>query len=413
MSYFHRQQSDPDHIDPIEAARQPVPAPPDELCPLPDGRRDLFPYEVQHHIERGNTQFDLVASEASEKVQPLIRERRGNVKLAEHQQAEIDKKTTTRDRSQATAEHVSQILTPYVRTISHRVTEFKYWLFAVCLGGADAFGLSLVLILLGATTLEARLVAIGYGAAIIVSGYLGRDLRRQYLWRELVPLDDTMVPADQLRRQIYSATDRGWDFLRWVAAVAASFVVVAGIGILAVRSVLDGFGLGMGFAAINLAVAAMSWVNAWANTDPASEIIHQYRRNADTDEHALQALPRTAIDKVEELTAEALFVTSTYENRAHAAFRQDIAAGFAMMATNPYINGYGTVGRHEVGSITPTRADAFDRLRADIAPNPAGTGAPVLTPTSAILAPPAVRPAHRWPSPAGRGQGPALNGAAK
>lgn len=302
------------------------------LPPRSEGRLELPEGHIVHvaaqYLAEGRAQVAEYAATASSAVREILAEARAR-RFEAVQQAKARRLMLESYRAALQRQADAQrILGPHVRYSGR--TGRTFWITLFLIG--DAAGMTLALTYGGESPVVAAIMALAVGAAVVVCGKTGEDLRRESLIKNLEFSEDP--ETKRFVDAVFGVNSSSQKMNRRVlyAFVAASSF--AGIAITVYRSVEESLGVGLAFGLWALLIGAGSFAASWVYYDPAKSYINLTEYAVDDAERIWRS---TEIDAIEDHNAgveAARHIIGEHRQRAEAAWNMSIAGAVAAMAAN-------------------------------------------------------------------------------
>lgn len=235
-----------------------------------------------------------------------------------------------------------KILGPHVR-FSGR-TGKSLWVLLFMLG--DAAGMTLALTYGGESPAVAAIMAMAIGAAVVVLGKVGEDLRRESFQKSLEFEDDE--ESSRVVQAVFGLTENGRTLNRTVMYGFLGASSLAGIAITVYRSFEESLLIGLAFGFWSVLVGAGSFAASWYYFDPAKTYIELTQNAVDEAESIWRETDIDAIEDHNSGIEQAKHIIAEHQGRAEAAWNMTIAGAAAAMAANSDIIGIAQAGGHWV-----------------------------------------------------------------
>lgn len=291
------------------------------------GERSVLHIAAQY-LSEGRAQVAEYAANASAAVRELLAEARAR-RFEAVQQAKA-RRILLENYQAALKRHAAaqEILGPHVRFSN--ATGKNLWIMLFLIG--DAAGMTLALTYGGESPVIAATMALAVGAAVIVSGKMGEDLKRESFMKNLEFEGDQ--ESERVVHAVFGLHEGSRVLNRRVlyAFIAASSM--AGVAITIYRSVEENFAIGIAFGFWAMLVGAGSFAASWYYYDPARTYISLTHYAVDDAESIWLD---TEIDAIEDYNASveaARHIMNEHRQRAEAAWSIALAAAAASMAAN-------------------------------------------------------------------------------
>ena len=232
-----------------------------------------------------------------------------------------------------------KILGPHVRFSGG--TGKNLWISLFLLG--DAAGMTLALTYGGESPAIAAIMALAVGAAVVVLGKMGEDLRRESVMKNLEFEEDE---AQRVVEAVFGLDDRSRALNRRVMYAFIGASALAGLAITVYRTHEESLLVGLPFGLWAILVGAGSFAASWYYHDPAKTYI---ALTQDAVDNAEGIWLDTDIDAIEEHNAAveaARHIVEEHRQRAEAAWNMTLAGAAAAMAANSDIIGIAQDGGH-------------------------------------------------------------------
>ena len=320
--------------DPIQSgwAVRVVPPNPDKGMPVSLSDDSVLHVTAQYLAE-GRAHVAEYAAGASAAIRELLAEARSR-RFEAVQQAKA-RRIMLESYQAALKRHAAaqKILGPHVR-FSGR-TGKNMWIILFLIG--DAAGMTLALTYGGESPVIAAIMALAVGAAVVVAGKMGEDLRRESFTKSLEFEGD--AESERVVQAVFGLADSSRILNR---RVMYAFIVasgLAGVAITVYRAYEESIGIGLAFGLWSVLVSAGSFAASWYYYDPARTYIALTQDGVDEAESIWL---ETDIDATEEHNASveaARHIINEHRERAEAAWNMTLAGAAAAMAANSDIIG--------------------------------------------------------------------------
>ncbi len=263
-----------------------------------------------------------------------------------------------------------KILGPHVRFSGS--TGKNFWIMMFLIG--DTAAITLALTYGGESPVFAAIMAIAVGAAVVVVGKTGEDLKRESLSKESVETGDD--ETNRIVDAVFGLGGRSRSLNRKVMYVVVGSSLLAGIAVLVYRTVEENFGIGLAFALWTSLIGAGSFAASWYYCDPARVYISLAQQAVEEAEGIWLS---TAIDAIEEHNASieaARHIINEHRQRAEAAWSINLAGAAVAMAANSDIigiaqdNGHWVLRQHMPDVYWPDLSEYYEIVdRDDVRPD--------------------------------------------
>lgn len=291
------------------------------------GERSVLHIAAQY-LSEGRAQVAEYAANASAAVRELLAEAQSR-RFEAVQQAKARRILLENYQSALKRHAVAQeILGPHVRFSSS--TGKGLWILLFLIG--DAAGMTLALTYGGESPVIAATMALAVGAAVIVSGKMGEDLKRESFMKNLEYEGD--AEHERVVNAVFGLHERSRVLNRRVLYAFIGASSMAGIAITIYRSVEENLAVGIAFGFWAMLIGAGSFAASWYYYDPARTYIALTQYAVDDAESIWLD---TDIDAVEDHNASveaARHIVEEHRQRAEAAWSIALAAAAASMAAN-------------------------------------------------------------------------------
>jgi hypothetical protein len=305
------------------------------------------------------------------------------------------------------AEAARQALSPYLV----RPPGAKTWYLVrmLALFGGDVAAVTGACVLLGEIPALAATLALSTGAAAVIGGLAGGEVKRLRLARERQTSADELPEHLRPWQQLFSGAQDGQGVVKIMALVTVLILLSLGVGVVALRWSLDGLLAGVAFGTFSLAIGLASLWNSYDYADDVADILDaadkachkaagQYRKAAASPPLARYLTATTAAASIQAEQAA----------RGKAAGHRIRASLFAVLIRHPHIVGHGEAPEPAPATLAVAPARPVVPAVAAVAPaatKAASTATVVAGPTVAASRGSAARPARRHAAqakPAGR-----------
>ncbi|MDR1237002.1 MAG: hypothetical protein LBK28_02050 [Propionibacteriaceae bacterium] len=213
----------------------------------------------------------------------------------------------------------------------------------VALYGGDVAAVTGACVMLGEIPTLAAMLAASSGAAAVIGGMAGGELKRLRLARERQTdpghLPEHLTPW----RHLFSGGKAGHSAVKTMALVTAAILASLGIGVVTLRWALDGFLAGAAFGAFSLAIGLAS---AWNSYDYADDVADSLdaadKAHYQAGRQHTRAAGVPAIRRYQTAVSTAASIQAEYAARGQAAGHRIRATLFAVLGRHPQIVGHGT-----------------------------------------------------------------------
>ncbi|PPF20835.1 hypothetical protein [Rathayibacter sp. AY1A7] len=259
-------------------------------------------------------------------------------------------------RTQLTA--ARQALSPFVRRKPHA----GRWYVGCWFGfvGGDVAGIAGAAIYFGEIPELAVIQAVSVGLAAVSAGSVGGDLRdlRLAARREK---DAEELSADlQPFGHLFTGVDPGARFVKLAGGTAGCVAASISIGIFGLRSSIEGPLAGLIYGGFALAVAAGSFLNAWAYSDEVDDLLGSFEQRYQKElRRSAQLSSARSLVHYAEHARRAESIRDEHRERGKAAVFSYAALKARILRRNPGVVGHGRAAE-PVGRVT---APAKDRGR--------------------------------------------------
>jgi len=310
------------------------------------------------YLAEGRAQVASYAASASAAVRDLLADARAR-RFEAVQQAKA-RRTMLEHYREALKRHAAaqRILGPHVR-FSGSVGK-SLWILLFLVG--DTAGMTLALTYGGESPWIAATMALAVGAAVIVAGKTGEDLRRESFQRSLAFEGDE--ESERVVHAVFGLEEGSRRLNRKVMYAFLLASSLAGVAITTYRTNEESLGIGIAFGLWSLLVSAGSFAASWYYYDPAQTYIALAGAAAGD---AQLAWLDTEIDAIEEYNASieaAKHIVEEHRQRAESAWSMSLAGAAAAMAANSEVigiaqsNGHWTM-RQEMPTVPWPRMEEY------------------------------------------------------
>ncbi|MEY4605903.1 MAG: hypothetical protein RLY45_663 [Actinomycetota bacterium] len=360
---------DRDPIDWASHVRIVAPQPTDSPIDLPEG---AVLHVAAQFVAEARAQAAEYAAGASAAIREILADARAR-RFEAVQQAKARRLMLQSYRA-ALQRHADaqRILGPHVRFSGS--TGKNLWILFFLVG--DAAGMTLALTYGGESPFIAGVMALAVGAAVIVSGKLGEDLRRESFVKNLSSSGDE--ETERVVEAVFGVDDSSRLLNRKVLYTFIGTSSLAGLAIGVYRAQEESISIGIAFGMWALLIGAGSFAASWYYCDPARTFISLTQQAVDDAEAIFQS---TEIDAIEEHNANieaAKHIVREYRQRAEAAWNMTLAGAAAAMAANSGVIGLAQMKGHWVlqqrmpDTYWPDLSEYFEIVdRDDVAPDSA------------------------------------------
>ena len=237
-----------------------------------------------------------------------------------------------------------RILGPHVR-FSGAVGK-NLWVLLFLMG--DAAGMTLALTYGGESPVIAAVMALAVGAAVVVSGKLGEELRRESFVKRSNELGVEGGDEETLRvvEAVFGVDDASLKLNRRVLYAFMGTSMLAGAAITVYRSYEGSFGVGLSFGMWALMIGAGSFACSWYYCDPARTFIDLTQQAVIEAEDIWRSAEMDAIEEHNANIEAAKHIVREHRQRAEAAWHMTLAGAAAAMSANSEVIGIAQKGGH-------------------------------------------------------------------
>jgi hypothetical protein len=321
---FQREQADPSwgvRVVPPAAGKK---------VDLPAGS---FLHVSAQYLAEGRAQVAEYAASASAAIREMLAEARAR-RFEAVQQAKA-RRLMLESYREALKRHADaqRILGPHVRFSEG--TGKNLWIMLFLIG--DAAGMTLALTYGGESPIVAAIMALAVGAAVVVCGKTGEDLRHESLVKNL----DTS-PEPEVKRFVDAVFGIQEQSTRLNRRVLYSFAIIstlAGAAVSTYRTYEESFGVGIAFGLWAMLIGGGSFAASWYYYDPAKTYITLTKNAVDDAEAIWNDTPIDAIEVHNSTIESARHIVAEHRSRAEAAWNMTLAGAVAAMAANSEVIG--------------------------------------------------------------------------
>jgi hypothetical protein len=202
----------------------------------------------------------------------------------------------------------------------------------------------------GESPIVAAIMALAVGAAVVVCGKTGEDLRHESLVKNL----DTS-PEPEVKRYVdavFGIQDQSTRLNRRVLYAFAITSTLAGAAISTYRTYEESFGVGIAFGLWAMLIGGGSFAASWYYYDPAKTYITLTKNAVDDAEAIWNDTPIDAIEVHNSTIESARHIVAEHRSRAEAAWNMTLAGAVAAMAANSEV-----IGIYQTAENTLLRMD--------------------------------------------------------
>ncbi|WP_230671730.1 hypothetical protein [Rathayibacter sp. Leaf248] len=231
-------------------------------------------------------------------------------------------------------------LAPFVRRKPHA----GRWYVACWFGfvGGDVAGIAGAAIYFGEIPELAVIQAVSVGLAAVSAGSVGGDVRdlRLAARRQKEPGD--LSPELESFVHLFSGVDPGARFVKIAAGVAVCVASAITVGIFGLRSSIEGPLAGLIYGGFALAVAAGSFLNAWAYSDEVDDLLGAFELRYERELRRTKRLSHCqSLMRHAERTKAAESIRAEHTERGKAATFSYAALKARILRRNPGVVGHG------------------------------------------------------------------------
>lgn len=306
-------------------------------------------YLERAHDARSREQQHLFAAEAEVQARKDIARARSLSFSTEQAKLSVARATSAADKAAALYEQTVEALGPYVRRKATSSVGYLARTAGLLIG--DIAGLSGAGITLGEYPALAITQAIAAGTATVTAGLAATQLR--HLQQAAERQNDNLPKPLEPYRQLFTGpidTDRRRTAVLGIAALIA---VLVAVGVLALRSTVEGPLAGVTFGALAAAIALASFINSWYHADLVADAVESGRHDAERADrrHRRLAGNRTVHD-AEQADLQGKSVITEYTHRGLAAAAHIEADKYRALLASPDVVGHGPAR-----SVTPAQTE--------------------------------------------------------
>lgn len=312
----------------------------DEVHALANPPVDLWVTKRHDHL--AVQQKHLWAAKGEEVARELQATADGLSLVADAQAELIQLQRVKVKRRQEWADEAHRLLDPY--SVRPRFDTARYYTAQAFLFGGDVAGGTGAAIALGEFWWLALVQMLAVGAAGVCIGLLAADVKRV---RDRRSRGANHVPDGMPSHfaHLFSTPDPGEPVVRWVLLAALIALLLIAGAIAALRSVIDGPGVGLVFGGWAAAVVLGSAANAYFHGSEIDDVLDNYdRRLDDAIETARQQWEWTEVRQRADLAFRAGSLRKEAGLRGAAAAEEVTAASLKVLENNPTAAGNGTEG---------------------------------------------------------------------
>ncbi|PPI21271.1 hypothetical protein [Rathayibacter sp. AY1B5] len=253
-------------------------------------------------------------------------------------------------------------LAPFVRRKPHA----GRWYVGCWFGfvGGDVAGIAGAAIYFGEIPELALIQAVSVGLAAVSAGSVGRDVRELRSAARRQKEQEELSPELERFLHLFSEVDPGARFVKIAAGVAGCVATAITIGIFGLRSSIEGSIAGLIYGGFALAVAAGSFLNAWAYSDEVDDLLGTFEQRYEKELRRTARLSSgNSLMRHEEQTKSSESIRAEHTERGKAATFSYAALKARILRRNPGVVGH---GRPPEPSTPPgrTASPTKDRERA-------------------------------------------------
>ncbi len=226
-----------------------------------------------------------------------------------------------------------KVLGPHVRFSGS--TGKNLWIFFFLIG--DCAALTLALTYGGESPIVASIMSVAVGAAVVVIGKTGEDLRRESLTKSMIADGDSEM--NRIVEAVFNTRELSNSLNHRVTWVLMSASMLSGIAVLVYRTTEENFGVGMSFGLWSTLVAAGSFAASWYYCDPAKTFISLTQQAVEDARDIWRSTPIDAIEEHNASIEAARHIVAEHQRRADSAWYLALAGAAAVMNANSDVIG--------------------------------------------------------------------------
>lgn len=323
----HRAIAESFNRDPIETASTTRIVPPDRDAAVKLSPSSVLHVAAQFMIE-GRAQASEYAANASAAIREVLATARAR-RFEAVQQAKARRIMLESYRSALMQQAQAQkILGPHVRFSGP--TGKNLWIFFFLIG--DCAALTLALTYGGESPVVAAIMSVAVGAAVVVIGKTGEDMRRESLTKSMIADGD--IETNRVVEAVFNTRDLSNRLNHRVTWALMGASMLAGIAVLVYRTTEENFGIGVSFGLWSTLVAAGSFAASWYYCDPAKTYIALSQQAVEDARDIWRATPIDAIEEHNASIEAARHIVGEFRQRAEAAWYLALAGAAAAMSAN-------------------------------------------------------------------------------
>jgi hypothetical protein len=209
--------------------------------------------------------------------------------------------------------------------------------------GGDVAAITGACVMLGEIPALAAMLAASSGAAAVIGGLAGGELKRLRLARERRTDPGDLPEHLKPWRHLFIGGQAGHGAVKAMALVTAAILASLGVGVVALRWALDGFLAGAAFGAFSLAIGLASVWNSYDYADDVADSLDAADKahRAAARQHT-KAATAAVIARYQTAVSTAASIQAEYAARGQAAGHRIRATLFAVLGRHPQVVGHGT-----------------------------------------------------------------------
>ncbi|GHG43905.1 hypothetical protein GCM10012320_08330 [Sinomonas cellulolyticus] len=253
-----------------------------------------------------------------------------------------------------------QTLGPWIKR--EPKAKFRYLVTWAALALGDTCGVAGAALLLGEEPWIAIGQAIATGLAAVTSGAIGGDVKDIRLKVERSRDPESLTNDERRYTRVFSGVKATLPFIKTTAIVCTTIVLLVTVGILALRSTVEGTLAGLVFGALAAATALASFVNSYSYADEAADIVDNAWLEAERPRKLWLRLSGDAVVRNHDGdVATSRSIDAEHKLRGEAARTHLHAVKYQTLSNNPGVVGHGPAS----GSALPPNSTPR-RIRAEL-----------------------------------------------
>ncbi len=242
--------------------------------------------------------------------------------------------------AQADVQHAARVLSPYARR--EPGAKLRYWIGWVVLVLGDTGGVWSAAVINGDVPVIAFFQALASGLAAACAGLVGSELKDMRMAKARRRDPETLTEEEKRYRRLFTATDGGTGIVKLIGFLSAVVVGLVAVGILALRSSIEGSASGLTFGLLSAATAIASGLLGYSAADEVADLLAVMQKRVRAAEQRYLKLASSKAFKAKataETTAESLQLEA--QSRGTAAAKRVESLSWRVLRRNPQVAGHG------------------------------------------------------------------------